>query len=131
MMPTFEVSDLIDTLVDRVMGSMEFAIPTNEIRIEPRCRICRDETVRTHVNESLVWRGTTIFPGGNKTHVITLADILRDLKPLNEGRDAADRITYMSRPGVSGDSRSWEDLSYGTCQQVPRGASGAGGAHGR
>ena len=95
-MPTFEVSDLIDTLVDRVMGSMEFAIPTNEIRIEPRCRICRDETVRTHVNESLVWRGTTIFPGGNKTHVITLADILRDLKPLNEGRDAADRITYNS-----------------------------------
>ena len=37
----------------------------------------------------------------------------------------------LSRPGVSGDSRSWEDLSYGTCQQVPRGASGAGGAHGR
>ena len=95
-MPTFEVSDLIDTLVDRVMGSREFAIPTNEIRIEPRCRICRDEAVRTHVNESLLWRGTPIPLPRGKTHVITLADILRDLKPLNEGRDAADRITYNS-----------------------------------
>jgi urea transport system substrate-binding protein len=26
----------------------------------------------------------------------------------------------LTRPGVSGDSRSWEDLSYGTYQQVPR-----------
>ena len=95
-MPTFEVSDLIDTLVDRVMGSREFAIPTNEIRIEPRCRICRDEAVRTHVNESLLWRGTPIPLPRGKTHVITLADILRDLEPLNKGRDAADRITYNS-----------------------------------
>jgi hypothetical protein len=76
------------------MGSMEFAIPTNEIRIEPRCRICKEDTVRTRVNESLVWRGTPIPLGHGKTHVITYADILRDLEPLNEGRDPRDRITY-------------------------------------
>src|SRR5215212_7356189 len=29
----------------------------------------------------------------------------------------------LTRPGVSGDSRSWEDLSYGTSQQVPRRAA--------
>ncbi|WP_374704314.1 IS3 family transposase [Mycolicibacterium sp. NCC-Tsukiji] len=26
----------------------------------------------------------------------------------------------VTRPGVSGGSRSWEDLSYGTSEQVPR-----------
>jgi hypothetical protein len=94
MMPAFEVSDLIDTLVDCVMGSMEFAIPTNEIRIEPRCRICRDETVRTRVNDLLKWRGVRIPLGRGKTHRVTYANVLRDLAPLNEGRDAKDRITY-------------------------------------
>jgi NAD(P)-dependent dehydrogenase (short-subunit alcohol dehydrogenase family) len=29
----------------------------------------------------------------------------------------------LTRPGVSGGSRSWEDLSFGTCQQVSRRAS--------
>ncbi|EUA31612.1 transposase, Mutator family protein [Mycobacterium intracellulare 1956] len=35
----------------------------------------------------------------------------------------AKTVLTVSRPGVSGDSRSWEDLGYGTCQQVPRRAS--------
>jgi hypothetical protein len=34
--------------------------------------------------------------GRGKTHVVTYADILRDLEPLNEGRDKRDRITYDS-----------------------------------
>jgi len=29
----------------------------------------------------------------------------------------------MSRPGVSGDSEPWKDRSYGTTEQVPRGAA--------
>lgn len=29
-------------------------------------------------------------------------------------------IDELSRPGKSGDSRSWEDSSYGTCKQVSR-----------
>jgi hypothetical protein len=65
-------------------------------RREPRCRICRDETVRVLVNELLDWHGAPIILGRGKTHVVTYADILRDLEPLNEHRDKRDRITYDS-----------------------------------
>ena len=65
-------------------------------RREPRCRICRDETVRVDVNELLDLRGVPIIRGRGKTHLVTYADILRDLEPLNEGRDKRDRITYNS-----------------------------------
>jgi hypothetical protein len=60
---------------------------------EPRCRICRDETVRILVNELLDWHGGPINLGRGKTHLVTYADILR---ALNEGRDKRDRITYDS-----------------------------------
>jgi hypothetical protein len=65
-------------------------------RREPRCRICRDETVRIYVNELLDWRGVPVILGRGKTHRITLTEILRDLAPLNEGRDKRHRITYDS-----------------------------------
>jgi hypothetical protein len=65
-------------------------------RREPRCRICRDETVRVLVNELLDWHGAPIILARGKTHVVTYADILRDLEPLNKGRDKKDRITYDS-----------------------------------
>ena len=63
-------------------------------RREPRCRICRDETVR--VWSMSCWTGAVsraIWAGG-KTHRITLTEILRFLEPINEGRDKRDRITY-------------------------------------
>src|ERR1700752_2581689 len=63
-------------------------------RREPRCRICRDESARVLVNKVLDWHGAPIILGRGKTHVVTYADILRDLKPLNKGRDKTDRITY-------------------------------------
>src|SRR5258708_18845828 len=65
-------------------------------RREPRCRICRDETVRVLVNKLLDWHGAPIILGRGKTHVVTYAHILRDLEPLNEGRDKKDRMTYLS-----------------------------------
>ena len=65
-------------------------------RREPRCRICRDETVRSLVNELLDLRGVPIILGRGKIHRITLTEILRDLAPLNEGRDKRHRITYDS-----------------------------------
>jgi hypothetical protein len=65
-------------------------------RKEPRCRICRDEAVCVLVNQLPDWRSAAIILGGSKTHVVTYADILRDLDPLNEGRDKRDRITYSS-----------------------------------
>jgi hypothetical protein len=67
-----------------------------EVR-EPRCRICRDETVRVVVNELLDLRGApAIVVGGNRGRWITYTDILGMLEPLNEGRDNGDRITYDS-----------------------------------
>ena len=57
-------------------------------RREPRCRICRDETVRVAVNELLDLRGApAIVVGGNTGRRITYTDILGMLEPLNEGRD--------------------------------------------
>jgi hypothetical protein len=43
-------------------------------RREPRCRICRDETVRVWVNELLDWVGAPIFLGRDETHVVTYTD---------------------------------------------------------
>lgn len=63
-------------------------------RREPRCRICRDETVRVLVNKLLDWHGVPIILGRGKSHVITYADILRELEPVNRGRDERYRITY-------------------------------------
>ena len=65
-------------------------------RREPRCRICRDETVRVVANELLDSRGVPVILGRGKIHRITLTEILRGLEPLNEGRDKSDRITYDS-----------------------------------
>ena len=65
-------------------------------RREPRCQICRDESVRVLVNKLLDWHGAPIILGRGKTHLVTYADILRDLEPLNKGRDNRDRITYDS-----------------------------------
>ena len=50
--------------------------------------------MRVLVNELLDWHGAPIILGRGKTHVVTYADILRDLEPVNEGRDKKDRITY-------------------------------------
>jgi hypothetical protein len=52
--------------------------------------------VRVVVNELLDWRGVPVIQGRGKTHLVTYADILRDLEPVNEGRDKRDRITYDS-----------------------------------
>jgi hypothetical protein len=48
------------------------------------------------VNELLDWHGGPINLGRGKTHLVTYADILCDLEPLNGGRDKRDRITYDS-----------------------------------
>jgi hypothetical protein len=63
-------------------------------RIEPRCRVCQHPFVRRLVNDFLDWRGAPIILGPGKSHVVTYADILRGLQPINEGRDRRDQITY-------------------------------------
>jgi hypothetical protein len=64
--------------------------------VEPRCPICRQESVRVQVNQLLDWRGVPTTLGQRRSHKVTYADILRELEPLNEGRDPSDRITYDS-----------------------------------
>ena len=54
------------------------------------------ESVRIQVNQLLDWRGVPVASGRGKSHKVTYADILRDLEPLNEGRDKGDRITHDS-----------------------------------
>ena len=50
--------------------------------------------MRVLVNKLLDWHGAPIILGRGKTHVVTYADILRDLEPLNVGRDKRNRISY-------------------------------------
>ena len=69
---------------------------TDVERREPRCRVCRDEAVRTLVNKLLDWRGVPIRQADGTPHKITYASILRDLEPLNEARHGWVRITYSS-----------------------------------
>ena len=52
-------------------------VRTDFERREPRCRICRDESVRVLVNKLLDWHGAPIILGRGKAHVVTYADILR------------------------------------------------------
>jgi hypothetical protein len=63
---------------------------------QPHVMDCRDDTVRTRIDQLLDWVGVPIMMGTNKFHVVTYADILRDLEPLNGSRAAKDRVTYDS-----------------------------------
>jgi hypothetical protein len=87
---------LIDDFLMSTMTRAAEPVRADFERREPRCRICRDETVRVQVNKLLDWHGAPIILGGGKTHAVTYADILRELEPVNAGRDQRDRITYDS-----------------------------------
>ncbi|CQD22352.1 hypothetical protein BN000_05578 [Mycobacterium europaeum] len=81
--------------MDTVIRGHDAAKVPFEVR-EPRCRVCRNETVRIVVNQLLNWRSIPITLGSGKIHVVTYADILRDLEPLNARLDKSRRITYHS-----------------------------------
>jgi hypothetical protein len=87
---------LIDDFLMSTMTSAAEPLRADFERREPRCRICRDETVRSLANELLDLRGIPIILGRGKIHRITLTEILCDLATINEGRDKKDRITYNS-----------------------------------
>lgn len=72
------------------------ALRTALRRREPRCRICRDAVMCQRVDTLLDWRGIPIILGPGRVHIVTYADILRDLEPLNGGRAPKDRVTYTS-----------------------------------
>jgi hypothetical protein len=47
------VSEAFPGVVDESVESMELAPDTNRFHLEPRCRICRNDPVRTKVNDLL------------------------------------------------------------------------------
>lgn len=63
--------------------------------VEPRCRICRDPSIRDEVDALLAWRGAPVRAKG-KVRCITLAEIYRSLEHLNSLRRVGDRLTYTS-----------------------------------
>jgi hypothetical protein len=76
-------------------------------RREPRCRVCQDPDVRRLANYLLDWRGVPIILGRGKIHRITLTEILRDLEPLNEGRDERHRITTTAFGSMPNGTTTW------------------------
>lgn len=96
MLPHDNLRAPIDRYQLGAMVQKTKALRTALRRREPRCRICRDEAVRNHVDQLLDWVGLPIIQGPSKVHVVTYADILRDLEPLNGSRTTKDRITYDS-----------------------------------
>lgn len=87
------IEDFVMSMIDEATKLPREAVEPKE----PRCRICRDESVRVLANRLLDWLGAPIYlsPRG-KAHAVTYTDILRELEPLNIGRDARRRITYNS-----------------------------------
>ena len=79
MITTMAVSDVIDQATE----SVEFAAQTNGFRLEPRCRVCRNDQVRAKVNDLLATGAS-------------YAMALRALGEANEALDQRDRVTIDS-----------------------------------
>jgi len=74
--------------------------------------------------------GAPIILGRGKTHVVTYADILRDLEPMKKGRDKTDRITYdrlwvhaKRHYDLAGITAYWSPDAQGA-DECPRGITG-------
>jgi hypothetical protein len=93
-MPASE--DDVASIDDFLMSMMTDPGRTAIERREPRCRICRDEAVRVLVNTLLDWHASPPSWAVATGHVDTYAAILRELEPVNKGRDKKNRITYSS-----------------------------------
>jgi hypothetical protein len=66
--------DYLASIEDFVMSTMTTKLPREAVeRKEPRCRICRDESVRVRVNQLLEWRGAPIYLSRRgKAHAVPL-----------------------------------------------------------
>ena len=77
------VSDAFRGVVDQSVESVELAPTTNGFHLEPRCRICRNDQVRTKVNDLLATGAS-------------YAMVLRALGDDNAKLDKRDRVTIDS-----------------------------------
>ena len=77
------VSEAFRAVVDASVESMELAPATNGFYLEPRCRICRNDQVRTKVNDLLATGAS-------------YAMVLRTLGDDNAKLEKCDRVTIDS-----------------------------------
>jgi hypothetical protein len=77
------VSEAASGVIDESVGSTEVVPGADGFRLEPRCRICRNDQVRTKVNDLLA-TGTSY------------AMVLRALGDDNAKLDKRDRVTIDS-----------------------------------
>ncbi len=77
------VSLALATPVDQMMGSIELADRTHAFHLEPRCRVCRNDSVRRKVNNLLATGAS-------------YAQILRALGEDNAHLDKRDQVTVDS-----------------------------------
>jgi hypothetical protein len=77
------VSQAVRGVVDESVESIELAPGANGFNLEPRCRICRNDQVRTKVNDLLATGAS-------------YAMVLRDLGEDNAKLEKRDRVTIDS-----------------------------------
>jgi hypothetical protein len=77
------VSEVFHGVVDESVESMELAPSINGFHLEPRCRVCRNDQVRTKVNDLLATGAS-------------YAMVLRALGDDNAELDQRDRVTVDS-----------------------------------
>jgi hypothetical protein len=77
------VSEAARGVVDESVASTELALGTNGFHLEPRCRICRNDQVRTKVNDLLATR-------------VSYAMVLRALGDDNATLEQHNRVTIDS-----------------------------------
>ena len=77
------VSEAFPGVVDESVESMELAPDINRFHLEPRCRICRNDPVRTKVNDLLATGAS-------------YAMVLRALADDNAKLEQRDRVTIDS-----------------------------------
>ena len=76
------LSQAVAAPIDEIVGSMELA-PRNGFHLEPRCRVCRNDEMRTKVNDLLATGASYAY-------------ILRALAADNDKLDAKDKVTLDS-----------------------------------
>ncbi|HTX94757.1 MAG TPA: hypothetical protein VME67_07845, partial [Mycobacterium sp.] len=73
------LSQAVADPIAEILGSVELA-PRNGFHVEPRCRVCRDDEIRTKVNDMLVTGASYAY-------------IVRALGEDNSKCDRRDRVT--------------------------------------
>ena len=98
------VSEAVRDLVDDTVESMELAT-RNGFHLEPRCRVCRNDSVRKKVNDMLATGAS-------------YAQIVRALAADNAELDERDRVTVDSVRNHSGRHFPVQQVAHATYREI-------------